>query len=96
MRPGGEQTANLLRWFAVAYRPDPSEFDKPLSRDELQELRRRLSLPSPHQVQDAYRAAHTRCEMDGDILPRAAALQELVTAWKLMRNWKRRGPPRRD
>jgi hypothetical protein len=80
----------------MAYRPDASEFDKPLSPDELKELQRRLSLLSPHQVQEAYRRAHRQCQMEGDVLPRAAVLQELVAAWKLLRNWKRRRPPRRD
>jgi hypothetical protein len=30
--------------------------------------------------------------MQGDSLPRAIAVQELVTAWKLLWSWKRRGP----
>ena len=80
----------------VAYRPDSSEFDRPLTATELKELHRRMSLLSPHHVQEAYRRALSDCQMDGDVLPRASALQELVTAWKLMRAWKRRRPPRRD
>lgn len=39
-----------------------------------------MSLLSPHHVQEAYRRAHQRCQMDSDVLPRAAARQELVTA----------------
>ncbi|MDQ2946425.1 MAG: hypothetical protein M3Y27_10865 [Acidobacteriota bacterium] len=80
----------------VAYRPDPSEFDKPLTAAELKELHRRMSLLSPHHVQEAYRRALSDCQMEGDVLPRASAVQELVTAWKLMRAWKRRRAPRRD
>ena len=80
----------------MAYRPDASEFDKPLSANELKELHRRLSLLSPHHVLEAYRRAHKQCQMDSDVLPRAAVLQELVTAWKLLRSWKRQRPPRRD
>lgn len=80
----------------MAYRPDSSEFDKPLSPAELKNLQHRLSLLSPNHVQDAYRQAHKLCYMDADVLPRAAAIQELVTAWKMMREWKRRRPPRRD
>ena len=80
----------------MAYRPDPSEFDKPLTSEELKELQRRMSLLSPHHVQEAYRRAHEDCRMQTEVLPRASALQELVTAWKLMRNWKRRRPPPRD
>ena len=77
----------------MAYRPDASEFDKPLSPDELKELHRRLSLLSPHHVQEAYRRAHKDCQMDTDILPKDAAVQELVTTWKLTRKSKRRCPP---
>lgn len=86
----------MIRCESMAYRPDPSEFDEPLSPHELKELRHRLALLSPHHVQQAYRDAHKRCQMDGDILPRAAALQELVTAWKMLRQWKRKRPARRD
>src|ERR1019366_5290277 len=58
-------------------RPDPAEFDRPLSRAELAERQRRLSMLSPHHVADAYRQAHEACRMDGDRLPRASAVQEL-------------------
>jgi hypothetical protein len=80
----------------MAHRPDPSEFDRPLTVDQLRALHRKLSMLSPYHVQEAYRTAHASCSMEGDALPRAAALQELVTAWKILRNWKRRRPPRRD
>ncbi len=72
----------------MARRPDPSEFDKPLTREQLAQLTRRLAVLSPYDVQKAYREAHQRCSMREDLLPPAAALQELVTAWKLMRQWR--------
>ena len=75
---------------SVAYRPDLSEFDHPLTRDQLAELCRGLAKLGPQNLVDAYRNAHERCRMDGDLLPRAAALQELVTVWKLMRAYRRR------
>jgi hypothetical protein len=75
-------------------RPDLAEFDKPLSREELAALTRRLAVLSPYDVQKAYREAHVRCCMRNDLLPPAAAVQELVTAWKLMRAWKLRNRPR--
>jgi hypothetical protein len=34
--------------------------------------------------------------MDGENLPRAADIQELVTAWKLARAWRLRRPVPRD
>jgi hypothetical protein len=75
----------------MARRPSPEEFDRPLSTKELQDRQRRLSLLSPHHVADAYRKAHEACRMDGDGLPKASAVQELVTAWKLLWKWRRRG-----
>jgi hypothetical protein len=30
--------------------------------------------------------------MDGDHVPKASVVQELVTAWKLLWKWRRRGP----
>ena len=33
-----------------------------------------------------YREAYERCKMNGDSLPRASAIQELVTVWKQLRN----------
>jgi len=47
------------------------------------ERRRRLSPPE---------SAHEACRMDGDRLPRASAVQELVAAWKLLWGRRRRGP----
>jgi hypothetical protein len=72
----------------MARRPDLAEFDKPLSRDQLAQLTRRLAVLSLYDVQRAYRDAYVRCAMNGDLLPPAAAVQELVTAWKLMRAGK--------
>jgi hypothetical protein len=75
----------------MARRPDLAEFDKPLSRDQLAQLTRRLAVLSPYDVAKAFRNAHVRCAMNGDLLPAAAAVQELVTAWRLMRRRKSRG-----
>jgi len=76
----------------MARRPSPESFDKPLTPEELRDRQRRMSMLSPHHVADAYRQAHEACRMDGDRLPRASAVQELVTAWKLLWKWRRRGP----
>ena len=76
----------------MAYRPDPSEFDHPLGPDQVKELHRKLSMLSPSHVRDAYDRAYQACKMDGDVLPRAAAVQELVVSWKILRAWRRRRP----
>jgi hypothetical protein len=75
----------------MARRPSPEEFDRPLTTAELAERRRRLAMLSPHQVAEAYRQAHEACRMEGDRLPRASAVQELVTAWRVLWKWRRRG-----
>jgi hypothetical protein len=58
--------------------------------EDLAKRRRDLSMLSEHHVRDAYREAYERCRMDGDGLPRASAIQELVTTWKLLWSWRRR------
>jgi hypothetical protein len=42
----------------MARRPDPSEFDQPLTRDQLKDLERRLAMLSLHSVAEQYRRAH--------------------------------------
>ena len=76
----------------MARRPDLSAFDKPLNRDELAQLTRRLAVLSPHNVLQAYREAHQKCAIATDNLPAARSIQELVTTWKLLREWRKRGP----
>jgi hypothetical protein len=76
----------------MARRPDPAEFDRPLTEAELKERARRLSMLSPHNVADAYRQAYEACRMEGDRLPRASAVQDLVATWKVLRKWRIRGP----
>jgi hypothetical protein len=73
----------------VARRPAPEEFDRPLSKEELAQRERQLSMLSPSSVAEVYRQAHHACRMEGDALPNASAVQELVSAWKLMWKWRR-------
>ena len=69
-------------------RPDPSAFDRPVTREEVRELRRHLSSVDPFRVERAYQQAYERCRLRGEVLPRAAAIQELITAWKVL--WERK------
>jgi hypothetical protein len=41
-----------------------------------------FSMLSKQHVRDAHKEADERCRMEGDGLPRAHAIQELVTVWK--------------
>jgi hypothetical protein len=68
----------------MTWRHDPAELDRPLTKEDLAKRRRALSMLSEHSVRDAYRLAWEQCKMQGGSLPRASAVQELVTAWKLL------------
>lgn len=66
------------------------ESNRPVIKEELAERRRKLLMLSEYSVLNAYREAHERCKMEGDALPRASAVQELVTAWRVLSSWRRR------
>jgi hypothetical protein len=82
----GEQTANLLKSGFMARRPRPPE--EILTRKDLAELQRRLSMMSITAVQDFYQYAHSACRIFPGHFPSARAIQELVQAWKQMRKWR--------
>jgi hypothetical protein len=69
----------------MARRPDPAEYDKPLTRQQLAELERHLAGLDPFRVQSAYRQAYERCRLSGPVPPKASAIQELVTSWRILR-----------
>jgi len=79
-----EQIAKLIKSGVMARRPA----DEVLSRKELTELQRRLSMMSPTAVEDFYRSAHMVCRIGPGHFPSARAIQELVQAWKQMRKWR--------
>ena len=66
----------------------PRTADEVLSRKELAELQRRLSMMSQTAVQDFYQSAHFVCRIGPGHFPTARAIQELVQAWKQMRKWR--------
>lgn len=77
----------LYRWrtkyesdilISVARRP---QSETVLSREELAEFSRRLSLLSTDGVEGVYRTAYRECAYDGRRIPAAAAVQQLVAAW---------------
>ena len=69
----------------MARRPDFDGYDESLTRDEVDELRRNLSLLSTPSVLNFYRDAHKECAPERK--PTARAIQQLVTAWKILRSW---------
>jgi hypothetical protein len=66
----------------VDRRPDPEPI---LSREELAEYAHRLSLLSVSGVEGVYQTAHRECAYVGKVLPPAAAVQQLVASWKVLR-----------
>ena len=62
--------------------------DEVLSRKDLAELQRRLSMMSQTAVQDFYQSTHLVCRIGPGHFPSARAIQELVQAWKQMRKWR--------
>jgi hypothetical protein len=70
----------------MARRPDPLPNDA-MTREQLSELRRNLSLLSPEMVKERYRQAADRCRFLE--LPTPRVIQELVTIWKVLWGWRR-------
>jgi hypothetical protein len=62
--------------------------DEILTRKDLAELQRRLSMMSITAVQDFYQYTHSACRIGPGHFPSARAIQELVQAWKQMRKWR--------
>ena len=77
----GEQKANYAN--LVFGMPD-----KALSRKELAELQKKLSMMSVTAICDFYQTAYMRCKVEGLCVPQARVIQELVQAWKEMRKWQ--------
>ena len=69
----------------MSRRPDYAAPDESLTREEVDELRRNLSLLSTPSVLNFYRDAHKECAAERK--PTARAIQQLVTAWKILRTW---------
>ena len=67
-----------------------SEPQKPqhdaLTKEELNEVQRNLSMLSLGGVQRFYRETHAACAVE--CKPTARAMQQLVAAWKVLRRWK--------
>jgi hypothetical protein len=66
------------------------ELDRPFSRQEVAELRHRLAKLAPSKVIDEYHEVYEKCRIDGDLLPRAKSIQQLVVMWKVLWQGRRR------
>jgi hypothetical protein len=56
-----------------------------MTREELTEFSRRLSLLSVPGIESTYQTAYADCRLDAKRCPPAAALQQLVATWKVLR-----------
>lgn len=66
------------------------EFEKILTREDLQEMARRMAMLSEHSLREIYQRAHRDCAIiNSQTFPAARSIQELVQAWKQLRKWRR-------
>jgi hypothetical protein len=72
----------------MARRP---ESEPMMTRADLAEFSRRLSMLSPDGAEGVYRTAYKDCAFDSKRLPPAAAIQQLVAAWKVLRRFRSLG-----
>lgn len=73
----------------MAYRPDPSQLDKPLSKEDLEHFEYKLSALAPQHIYAEYRRLYEECSLKGDRLPKASSIQQLVTIWRYLRAARR-------
>ena len=75
---------------AMAKRPNclpKAAYNDAMTRQQLQQLERNLSLLSPHLVKEKYRQLADRCRFLD--LPTPRVIQELVTTWRVLWRWRR-------
>jgi hypothetical protein len=56
-----------------------------MTRDELKQLKRSLSMLSPHTVRDNYQKMLEKCQLCEGALPTPRMMRELVTLWEVLR-----------
>jgi hypothetical protein len=80
----------------MVHRPNPTEFDKPMTPEEIHALRGTLCGLPRHEVYRKYLDAYGECRGDSDKVPSARTIQRLVTFWKFLWDKDRKRPPGRD
>lgn len=74
----------------MARRPEFGKREDMLSREDLKALGNSLARLSMHSVLDFYQEAYRRCRiLNSTTFPTPRAVQELVTAWKQLRKWRK-------
>jgi hypothetical protein len=78
----------MINSLAMARRPR-QEQEKIWSREDLEEIRRNLTVLSEPAVREVYQRAYRECAIiNASTFPSARSIQELVTAWKQLRKWR--------
>jgi hypothetical protein len=73
----------------MAHRPEFGRKEEVWSRKELEEIARNLAVLSEPAVREVYQRAYRECAIiNSRTFPSARSIQELVTAWKLLRKWR--------
>jgi hypothetical protein len=79
----------------MARRPEFGNNEEVWSREDLKEITRNLAVLSEPAVREVYQRAYHECAIiNSRTFPSARSMQELVTAWKLLRKWRRYGRKR--
>ena len=83
----GEQKANMIRFVAMARRPDRDKTDI-LSAEDLKQLRHNLAHLSVSGVRDLYERTYQDCRVIYDRIPSPRNIQTLVQIWKTLWRWR--------
>jgi hypothetical protein len=70
----------------MPHRPNPANFDLPMTREEIRALQASLVQMPRFRAFKEYLEAYAKCRPEDDILPSARSMQKLVTVWKVL--WK--------
>jgi hypothetical protein len=74
----------------MARRPDFGRREEVWTPEDLKEIARNLAVLSEPAVREFYQRAYRECAIiNSRTFPPARAMQELVTAWKQLRKWRR-------
>ena len=70
----------------MASRPEPESV---MTKEQLADFERRLSMLSDQGVEGVYRDAYKDCRYEGKQLPQPIALQQLIASWRVLRKFRK-------
>ena len=63
--------------------------EKPLSKEDLELYAHKLHALAPQLVYAEYRRLYEECQLNGERLPKASSIQQLVAVWRHLRAARR-------